>query len=78
MIRLAALPQLPPRPVRVSLRAPTGSGRTDPCVPVTFAVVADEVAELATANREQAEQVTEIAHNVQALERSLESAVQTE
>jgi methyl-accepting chemotaxis protein len=45
---------------------------------VTFAVVADEVAELATANREQAEQVTEIARNVQALERSLESAVQTE
>ncbi len=43
-----------------------------------FAVVADEVAELATANREQAEQVTEIGHNVAALEDSLHSAAEEE
>ena len=38
--------------------------------------IADEIAELAAANQQQTEQVTEVGRNVGALERSLKSAVQ--
>ena len=40
--------------------------------------IADEIAELAAANRKQTEQVAEIGRNVEALERSLQSAVEEE